>query len=275
MRPGVSSFAFGWAVQHRPVPFTERELCAFASRHGANVVQFGDNLPLLGMDAERLLALVTDAQAAALTIEVGARGLTEAHLAAHLPICRLTQARLLRFVVDLPGYEPEPSDIIALLRNAASALEDASVTLALENHDRFTAARLRHIVDEVASRRVGVCLDTANSLGAGEGLEHVTSLLAPVTVNLHVKDVSIRRLPHQMGFVVEGRPLGEGQLPIAETLARVRDEGRCGSVILEGWTPPQADERMTLDLEQRAAEAGMRQLLAWLRDLERRPGAAS
>ena len=107
---------------------------------------------------------------------------------------------------------PPPDDLIALLRNAGPALAAANVTLALENHDRFPAATLRGIIESAAIPHAGICLDTANSLGAGEGLSAVTETLAPLTVNLHVKDVRISRLPHMMGFVVEGRPLGAGQL---------------------------------------------------------------
>ncbi len=268
MQPGVSSFAFGWAVQHAPSKFTERQLIAFAAGHQARVVQFGDNMPLHALSTQRIRALVSAAAAAQLTIEVGARGLTDAHLATYLPICRIAGARLLRFVVDANGYEPSPDAVVSLLRNALRPLDDAGVTLALENHDRFKAATLRRIVDDVGSRRVGICLDTANSLGAGEGLEHVTSLLAPVTVNLHVKDVLIARLPSQMGFVVEGRPLGRGQLPLFGTLARVFAEGRCESAILENWTPPQARRRTTCEVERASAELGLQQLRAWIAQLE-------
>ncbi len=131
------------------------------------------------------------------------------------------------------------------------------MTVALENHDRFTTATLRHIVESVASSHVGVCLDTANSLGAGEGLAAVTEALAPLTVNLHVKDVAISRLPHQMGFLVEGRPHGAGQLPIQNTLDRVRETGRCRSVVLEAWTTPSALIEDTIRAEIDAARSSI------------------
>ena len=224
MSVGVGSFAFGWAVAQ--ARFDEHALLAFARTHVLTVVQLADNLPIHTWAAERIARFTREAHAAGISIELGARGLTEAHLAEYLRLCGQCGARLLRFVADAHPYEPSPEDLTAVVRNAVPALAAAGVTLALENHDRFPAAVLRRIVDAAGTPHAGVCLDTANSLGAGEGLAAVTDILAPLAVNLHVKDVRISRLPHMMGFVVEGRPLGQGQLPIAETIARVRRAGR-------------------------------------------------
>ena len=222
MRPGVGSFAFGWAIEHARPAFDEHALLAFAQRYGASVVQLGDNLPVHTWPAERLECFVDAARRLDVSIELGARGLTDGHLERYLELCGRCGARLLRFVADAHPHEPSPDDLIALLRNAGRALAAANVTLALENHDRFPAATLRGIIESAAIPHAGICLDTANSLGAGEGLSAVTAALAPLTVNLHVKDVRISRLPHMMGFVVEGRPLGAGQLAIAETIECVR-----------------------------------------------------
>ena len=264
MAVGVGSFAFGWAVGHAQPPFDEHALLAFARRHALTVVQLADNLPIHTWPAERIERFTREAHAAGISIELGARGLTEAHLAEYLNLCGRCGARLLRFVADAHPYEPSPEDLTAIIRNAVPALAAAGVTLALENHDRFPAASLRRVVETAGTPHVGICLDTANSLGAGEGLAAVTDILAPLTVNLHVKDVRIRRLPHMMGFVVEGRPLGQGQLPITETIERVRRQGRCASVILEAWTPPARTMHETVEQELTSATASIERLKAWI-----------
>jgi 3-oxoisoapionate decarboxylase len=262
MSVGVGSFAFGWAVGHARPPFDEHALLAFAHRHAVRVVQLADNLPVHRWRRERLEQFADAAHAAGVSIELGARGLTDAHLAEYLDLCRQCRAPLLRFVADAEAYEPSADDLTALIRNAGTALAAAGVMLALENHDRFPAAVLRRVIERAGAENAGICLDTANSLGAGEGLAAVTDILAPLTVNMHVKDVRIARLPHSMGFLIEGRPLGQGQLPIAETLERVRRHGRCSSVILEAWTPPTATMEETIVQEIADADASIERLKA-------------
>jgi 3-oxoisoapionate decarboxylase len=268
MLAGIGSFAFGWAVEHGQLRFDEHALLDFAAGHGLNVVQIGDNLPVHTWEPDRLERFTRAARATAISIELGARGLTEAHLAEYLNRCEQCNARLLRFVADAGSYRPSADDLIAILRNAAAPLVRAGVILALENHDRFPARVLRRIVEDAGTPNVGVCLDTANSLGAGEGLVAVTDVLAPLTVNLHVKDVQIRRLPHMMGFVVEGRPLGAGQLDISSTVRQVLRHGRCRSVILEAWTPPAETVEQTVQREWASALASTERLKSLLADLQ-------
>jgi 3-oxoisoapionate decarboxylase len=267
MQAGLSSFAFGWALRGRRPSFDEHDLLACAVRHGLRVVQLGDNLPVHTMPGRRLEAFLAAARAASVAIELGARGLTDAHLSTYLEIGSRIGSRLLRFVIDAPGHEPHPREVVALLSNAVHAIEASAVIVALENHDRLPAAVLRRMIEDVGSSRVGVCLDTANSLGAGEGLAHVTDVLAPVTVNLHLKDVAIMRVRHQMGFVVEGRPLGRGQLPILATMQRVHAEGRCTSAILESWTPRLRTSAATLLIERESVEMGIGTLKMYMNRL--------
>ena len=71
-----------------------------------------------------------------------------------------------------------------------------------------------------------------------------------------------------MGFVVEGRPLGQGQLPIAQTIERVRRQGRCPTVILEAWTPPGRTMQETVAEELVSADASIVRLKALISDSE-------
>ena len=254
MRPGLSSFAFGWAVRHGRPPLDELCLIGIAKRHALSVVQLGDNLPVHDMSPRRRARMRAALAAAKIDLELGARGLTRAHLVTYLALSEEFGCRLLRFVIDQGGYKPDFRTVVSLLKKAEPDLRAAGVTLGLENHDRFPAALLREIVDVVDSPHVGVCLDTANSLGAGEGLAEVTRVLAPVTVNLHLKDVVISRVRHQMGFVIEGCPLGEGCLPLAESVRAVRAAGRCRTTILEAWSP-----------EDRTLAGTVRREAAWAR----------
>jgi sugar phosphate isomerase/epimerase len=127
---------------------------------------------------------------------------------------------------------------------AYSLICAAGVKLALENHDRFDSRTLAAIVVELGTEHAGVCLDTVNSFGALEGPAIVVPTLAPYTLSLHVKDFTVRRPPHQMGFVVEGCAAGAGRLDLPWILGVLRAAGRDVNAILETWvTPGPLDER--------------------------------
>jgi sugar phosphate isomerase/epimerase len=123
------------------------------------------------------------------------------------------------------------------------------VVLAIENHDRFKARELADILRRIDSDQVGVCLDTVNSFGALEGPEVVVETLGPWTVNLHIKDFDIFRASHLMGFTIEGRPAGQGQLDVPWLLDELKAMGRDHNAILELWTPPEATSQETVAKE--------------------------
>jgi 3-oxoisoapionate decarboxylase len=265
MDVAISSFAFGCSVAGQKPRFDAFSLIQFAREHGVGAVQIGDHLPLHEMPVGTLERLHDSARDCGVRIEIGARGLTESNLSQYVDLCVRLEAKMLRFVVDQAGYEPAPGHVVSLLRDALPGLRAAGVVLGLENHDRFPARVLRSLVEAVGAPQVGVCLDTANSFGAGEGLEHVTALLAPVTVNLHVKDVTIRRFPHQQGFLIEGCELGTGALPIRDTIAAVQASGRCSTAVLEAWTTPMTEYEQTCRIEVERAARGLDTLRRWLK----------
>jgi sugar phosphate isomerase/epimerase len=258
MQLGISSYAFGWALgvagHPPPSPFNEHDLLDFARTSGLRVVQFGDHVPLHTFEAGRLAALRDAAIRDGLALEIGARGLTAEHLQRYVALARELHSPLVRFVIDGTGCEPAIDDVVTILRDAVPLLAAANVTLGIENHDRFPARVLRTMIERVDSSHVGICLVTANSLGAGEGIEHVLDQLAPFTVNLHVKDFVITRVPYAMGFTVSGRPAGQGMLEVPALRDAVAVHGRCRSAILETWTPPEPTIAATIAKERRWAE---------------------
>ena len=153
-----------------------------------------------------------------------------------------------RFVIDGPEYRPGLEEITTNVRRAVPELERKGLRLAIENHDRLLARDFLEIVHGSGSSHVGICLDSVNSMGAGEGIETVTTLLAPHTFNLHIKEFLVQRLPHMMGFTIEGRPVGQGQLPLGWMLKQLGTA--CHSAILESWTPPESSIEDTMAKEQ-------------------------
>lgn len=241
MKLGLSSYTYGWAVGvrgHDPAhPLDEHGLLDHAREHGVKLLQIGDNLPVESFDEARLNRLAARAADEGVRLEIGARRLTRERIAIYAALARRLDATLIRFVIDDADYHPSPEDVAAILRATAPILGD--LTLGIENHDRFAAGTLRQIIESADCAQIGVCLDTANSLGAGEGLETVTAQLASLAVNLHIKDFNVERLPHLMGFTITGRPAGRGFVGVPALLAQLAPFHRCHTAILELWTPPE------------------------------------
>lgn len=258
MKLGVSSYTFAWAIGapgYPPAaPMNTFDLLDLAYELKVGVVQIADNLPLDQLSDSDLARLRAQADAHDIQIEVGTRGISADHLRRYLGLARFFTSPILRVVVDTRDDHPSPDEVIARLRPLLSALADADVILAVENHDRFTTDALIHIMRTLDSAHVGICLDTVNSFGALEGPAWVVDRLGPWTVNLHIKDFAVRRADHNMGFTVEGRPAGQGQLDVPWLLRQVRQHGRDFNAILELWPPPAETLDATIAKERAWAE---------------------
>lgn len=248
MKLGIGSYAYAWSIgvpgYTRPrQPMDTLGLVRRAAELGVHLVQIADNLPLDALTFEALKKLVDQARRLDVAIEVGTRGIQPEHLRRYLEIARRCGSPILRVVVDTRDHHPEPSEVIDLLRPLLSDFEQAGVTLAIENHDRFKVRSLVDIICSLNSPYLGICLDTVNSFGALEDPHRVVTELGPHVVNLHVKDFRVRRVDHNMGFVVEGTPAGQGMLNVPELLAQLR--GRSFNAILELWPAPEVDADAT------------------------------
>jgi 3-oxoisoapionate decarboxylase len=261
---GLGSFTYGWAIgvpgNYPPEPMNERQLVELALNASLSCLQIGDNLPLHTFSHERLKALKSIAAENKIRLEVGARKLTAASLERYIQIAGFLESPLLRFVISDEDYDPKLPEVIEIIKDFLPELHKFKITLAIENHDRFKSSDLASMIESIADDHVGICLDCANSLGAGEGLEHVTGILAPYTVNIHLKDFMIQRLPHKMGFTVTGAPLGKGMLNATELLDKLTSVGPCKSAILEQWVVPEKTIHQTIVKEKQWADEGLKYL---------------
>lgn len=88
--------------------------------------------------------------------------------------------------------------------------------------------------------------------------------LIPHTVNLHLKDFDIRRVDHQMGFVITGTPAGSGRLNIPDLLERVSKNGWNANVILELWPPYEESVEQAIRTEQSWLKQSIRYLRPYM-----------
>lgn len=249
MRLGISSYTYPWATRLAPGEPGRMDAHALIDQtrvFGLQVLQLADAVALHALGDAEIDAIGAHAARAGVTLELGTRAENAVHIQRYLVLAARLNIRLLR--LSLRGQTP--AEMIALLGPYVSQLEAADVRLALENHETLRAQQLLHVLESIASPRVGVCFDTANSLGCLEGAAQVFDALAQHIANVHVKDVRARRSADNSGFVIEGVPAGQGQIDLTDLFARLRALDRPMSVILENWVPGEATLTATLEKER-------------------------
>jgi sugar phosphate isomerase/epimerase len=266
MEIGISSYTFTWATGvsgSMPVnPLSPFDLVDKTVRHDLTIVQIADNLPLEILSGSQIDDLREYAAHRGISVEMGGRGLTMQHSMQCLITAERLGSPVLRMVIDSADFEPDLPTIISIVRELVPELVSRKIKLAIENHDRLKAREFEKIILSAGSEMVGICLDSVNSMGAGEGFETVSEILLPYTINLHIKDFTIRRVPHKMGLVIEGTPAGRGMLNIKELIHKLDATKRCRSAILELWTPPGDSVEETIKKEEKWAEESIKYLKA-------------
>jgi 3-oxoisoapionate decarboxylase len=245
MRLGISSYTFVWAAG---VPGYEAPLSALSHEGlltkaldlGVNVVQIADNMPLDRLSAKEMDRLADQAREQGLSIEVGTCGFEPDHLQRYLVIAARFGSPFLRVVMDAGGTHITAEQALSTLQQVLPAFRSHNICLAIENHDRLKAKSLAEIIQRAGPDGLGICLDTANSLGCGEDVFTVLRTLAPWVVNVHIKDFVPRRLPHQKGFMVEGCPAGQGALDFPALFTELRRLPHDPNAILELWPSPES-----------------------------------
>lgn len=241
---GIASWSLPWSIGVKGYPSPKRPLGCIgllekAVEANAAVVQIADNLPLHELPDAELDQLREAAAARGLALEAGTRGLDPEHLTQYIAISQRIGARTLRTV--LSGSLLGPKQIAAAesaIRQVLPALERQGVNLALENNEAFSAVEFAGIITRIASPHVGICMDTANSLGRPETFHTVVENLAEHAIVLHAKDYDIRRIDTRMGFSIVGTAVGDGRVNFDWVLSELRRRGRGGiNVIVEHWPP--------------------------------------
>ncbi|WJS85119.1 TIM barrel protein [Paracoccus sp. TOH] len=249
MKLGLGSYAFRWSIgigdRQPPRPMTAMELLEIAHRHGLSVVQYADNLPLDRLGADEHLALKARADRYGMALELGTQSFDAEELARYIPIGARLGARILRVALDAEDAQVPVPELAAQLRELLPDGKRAGLRFAIENHFNYPSPRMVELLDQVADESLGVCLDVANSICAGEWPMTTVRMLAPYTINLHLKDYQITPDPHGVGFRIHGTPLGEGRAELAQILDCLSHCPPEMSVILEHWLPHSEDMAAT------------------------------
>lgn len=261
---GLSSYTYTWSIGV-PGSLPENPMSVYgllerAEAKGIDLVQIADNLPLENLSEDELDLIHDYSEAKNISLEIGGKGLTPEHTMKCLDIAERINSPLLRMVIDNQDFEPSIPEIKIIIRDLLPEFRKKRIKLAIENHDRLKAREFEDIIQSIGSEWVGICLDSVNSMGAGEGFETVAEILIPYTINLHIKDFTIFRVRHKMGFIIEGRPAGKGMLNIPDLISRTSQTGLCQSAILELWTPPEQEIEATIKKEGKWADESIEYL---------------
>jgi len=268
MRLGIGTYSFMWSIgfpgSQPATPMSSLALLARARELGVGVVQFGPNMQLEHLGEHELSQLIQEAKRSNIILEYGTRGLDPLHLKKHIGFARQLSSSLLRTVPEFDvGCAPPLSVLADQLRTVLPDLEKSGVRLAIENGNLPSFA-LASLIRELNCPWVGVALDTVNSLAVPEGIRQVVETLAPYAFSFHVKDFLVRRVWHRMGFVIEGRPAGKGQMEIEWILSQLRSAGANPNAILELWPPEQSRLERTIALEHAWAKESIEYLRKYL-----------
>jgi sugar phosphate isomerase/epimerase len=254
LKLGLSSYAYYWAVQttgpHQSSPLSAWDLLEKVTALDLEVLQICENLPLIDLAPGDLIGLGEAARRLGVILEVGARGSDVESLIRYLEVTHLLGAHLLR-LSPWSGLKVQQRFAIDKLRQVVDQLlprcREYEVTLAIENYFDLPDQELAAFVQGVKDDHVGVCLDTANSVGLLEKPPRTAELLAPFAVSLHLKDFVVSK--PVMGYVVSGVPLGQGWLDAQAVLDVVSRAGRHPNVLLELWVDPAEDYAATVRKE--------------------------
>ncbi|MCJ8150808.1 sugar phosphate isomerase/epimerase (plasmid) [Shinella sp. H4-D48] len=253
MKLGLGSYAFRWSIgikDLRPAkPMTAMEVLEIAHQHGLSLVQYADNLPLDRLTAEDHLALKARADSYDMTLELGTQSFDAEELARYIPIGERIGSKILRVALDAEDALIPIPELAAQIRELLPDGKRAGLRFAIENHFNYPSPRMVALLDAVSDEALGVCLDVANSICAGEWPITTVKMLAPYTINLHLKDYDITPDPYGVGFGIHGTPLSEGRAEIEEILAMLTHCPDDMSVILEHWLPQSGDMEETRQME--------------------------
>lgn len=241
MRLGLGSYAYRWNIgikdQVPANPMTPFDVLEAAEKMGLDLIQYADNMPLELLSEADLQKLADLAKEKGITLEVGTQCFNAEQVARYIEICKVISSKILRVALDAADAEIPVPELAEQLRPLVEDAKAAGIRIAIENHFNYPSPRMVELLKTVNDPALGVCLDVANSICAKEWPEETITMLAPYTINLHLKDYVIEPDPYGVGFRIRGVPLGEGRADIPWILDQLAHCDKDMSVIVEHWLP--------------------------------------
>lgn len=149
----------------------------------------------------------------------------------HLPMAHLLGAKGLRvFMGTFKGYRSQPGQpmnydgCVKFLRAACEAAAQYDICVYIETHNEFaTGKELRRLVDDVARDNCKVIWDIMHPIEEKETIAQTLHYLGNVTAHVHIKDGVADPDADAVNCIY--KPIGEGDMPIAELVSMLKAFG--------------------------------------------------
>ena len=252
MKIGIGSYVYRWAIGYGDFvlrnPMTPFELLEKAVELDVRVLQLCENISLQRYNSKSLRQLRRRAEERGIALEVGIQEVDFSVLKTYLTTAILLGSNLMRIALNTPSKHPTLNESVDIINKLLPILKAESMTLALENHFHLSSMEMVKLVNIIDNPLVGICLDTANSIGLLEKPLDTVRSLAPYAVSVHLKDYKIVQC--SVGYRIVGTPLGAGFLDIESVIGLLNRSPHNPNIILEQWMDRLKSEEETLQMEE-------------------------
>jgi len=243
MNIGVTSFGFRYLLRNQTRAPSLADVVRRARSVGFDALQVCENARPMALDEAQWQEVVQAAAEVGLSIQLGCKTLDPEVFRAYAVRAASLPDRLLRLVLErYDGPQITGEDVRAFLAGTAPLLEALELRLAIENHYDVPSRVLAEAVVPYSARRIGFCVDTANSLRNFESPEMVLDLLGERAFCYHLKDFRVDG--ERLGFCVSGASLGEGNLNLDGILDRIFCRYEQPQMFIENWRRTKGDWEM-------------------------------
>lgn len=240
----------------------------FTASHPIDLFQFIDRVAALGLDGFQidpqhimrrdsvyLSEILACARNHNLFLEYGTIGIDVENLKNEIAICLKLESPVLRTFIGCNRYHPqtnmafEVKKAVSQLNQVKQQAEATDIKIAIENHGDVSTDELLTIVKQVNSSHVGICLDLGNAMLTLEDPLEAAKKMAPYAFTTHFKDYAICLTNY--GFKVTGAVFGEGNINLHRALEIIENNADLDKIILEIPVEAGADEKSSLEKEER------------------------
>jgi sugar phosphate isomerase/epimerase len=261
MNIGVTSFGFRYLLLDQTRAPSLASLVKRARALGFDTLQICENARPMALGEAQWEEVVRVAAEVGLEIQLGCKTVDLEVFRAYALRAASLSGRILRVVLERDdGPLITGEDVSAFLGGVSPLLDAHDLRLAIENHYDVSSRVLVEAVKPYSAKRVGFCVDTANSLRNFESPETVLELLGERAFCYHLKDFCVDT--EKLGFRVRGACLGEGNLDLDRILDLILARHEQPQIFIENWRLTKGDWEMDV----REDEAWLQRSLEVLRD---------